>query len=114
MSQLSLFNMVKVPTSKILFFNMGDVEIKTSLILASKLRSEGISCEIYTDKLTFDKQFKYADKKKIPFIAIVGSNELKNGTCIIKDMNSRDQKIVEQAKLPTTFKSILINKGYTF
>lgn len=64
-----------------------------SLSIASKLRDAGINTELYPspdDKL--DKQFKYADKKTIPYAVIIGEEEVKNNTVTLKNMAERSQQ----------------------
>lgn len=72
-----------------------------SLSLSLSLRSESIDTELYPDPdIKLDKQLKYADKKGIPYVVIVGPDEVKNGTATIKDMQRKTQQIVPLAKLP--------------
>jgi histidyl-tRNA synthetase len=52
------------------------------------LREHGISCELYHEKSKFDRQFKYAEKKNIPYIGIIGEEELKTGTIMVKELAS--------------------------
>ena len=49
--------------------------------------------------MKMDKQFKYADKKQIPFVIIIGSKELEENTCVIKDLMGGEQKTVSQKNL---------------
>ena len=53
-----------------------------------------------------DKQFKYAEKKNIPFVVIIGSKELESGTCSVKNIVSGEQKMVAFSELATEFASI--------
>ncbi len=50
------------------------------------LREKGIACELYHEKSKFDKQFKYAEKKRIPFAVIIGSEEVNTKTAVIKNL----------------------------
>jgi histidyl-tRNA synthetase len=59
--------------------------------VAENLRSKGISCEIYHEQAKFDKQFKYAEKKNIPFVIIIGSKEMEAGTALVKELASGKQ-----------------------
>jgi histidyl-tRNA synthetase len=59
--------------------------------LASKLRKEGIFTEVYPDDAKIKKQMSYADSKKIPFVALIGTDEMKNQTITVKDMEKREQ-----------------------
>ena len=79
-------------SAKILFVNFGDKEQAACLRFASELRKEGISTEIYPDQVKLKKQFKYADDRAIPFVAIIGENEINNNTITVKDLQSGEQK----------------------
>ena len=74
-----------------LLFNTGDAQQQALLSLAEELRSEGIACELYHEQVKFDKQFKYAEKKSIPYIVILGSDEIFKGTIIVKHLESGKQ-----------------------
>jgi histidyl-tRNA synthetase len=74
-----------------LFFNTGTSEEKYILPIAEELRNKGISCEIYHEVAKFDKQFKYAERKNIPFVVIIGSKEIEHGTAVIKELASGNQ-----------------------
>jgi len=67
--------------------------------LMQQLRHKGIACELFHETTKFDKQFKYADKKQIPYVIILGSEELVAGTCIVKDLKKSEQQTVKQAAL---------------
>jgi histidyl-tRNA synthetase len=74
-----------------LLFNTGDAQQQALLSLAEELRSEGIACELYHEQVKFDKQFKYAEKKSIPYVVILGSDEMLKGTIIVKHLESGKQ-----------------------
>jgi len=74
-----------------LLFNTGDAQQQALLDLAEALRSEGIACELYHEQIKFDKQFKYAEKKSIPYVVILGSDEILKGTIIVKHLESGKQ-----------------------
>jgi histidyl-tRNA synthetase len=64
------------------------------------VREAGIAAELYPDAAKMAKQFKYADDKGIPFVAIIGENEMKQGIVTVKDMRSGEQKAVKEEGLP--------------
>lgn len=69
--------------------------LSESLQLAEKLRERNINTEVYPDAETkLDKQLKYADRKKIPFVAVLGPEEVKNNRITLKDMRAGEQKTV--------------------
>ena len=99
MEELKLFPEDVYVGSQVLFFNLGDKESKKAFELAQQLRSKNIRCEIYHEAAKFDKQFKYAEKKKIPFVIIIGEEEIKNNTCKIKNIGTGEQKEIPQDEL---------------
>jgi histidyl-tRNA synthetase len=75
----------------VLFFNLGEKECQAAFQLAGILRENGIRCELYHEAVKFDKQFKYAEKRQIPFVIIIGSQELQDRKCTIKDLRNGQQ-----------------------
>ena len=78
-------------STKILFSNMGDAEIKYIIPIVKKLREAGVSCEIYPEKSKLKKQFDYADKKIIPFISIIGESEISSSKINLKNLVTGEQ-----------------------
>jgi histidyl-tRNA synthetase len=104
MEELNLFpnSVEKISTTKILLANFGENELLHCLQLVSKLRAHGINAEVYPDVVKkIAKQFEYADKKQIPFVAVVGSNEIASNTVMLKNMSSGNQEEVNFEKLLT-------------
>jgi len=102
MEELNLFPEVvnRVSTTKILLANFGEAELMHCLGLVSKLRVLGINAEVYPDVVKkIAKQFEYADKKQIPFVGVVGGNEMANNTVMLKNMSSGTQEEVGFEKL---------------
>jgi len=94
MEELDLFPKTVEEGTKVLFFNLGVTEAKKAYRVVQQLRAKGIPSEIFHEEAKFDKQFKYAEKKNIPFIAIIGSKELEQNTCIIKDLRTGNQQSI--------------------
>ena len=92
MEELNLFPEDVFTGTQVLFFNLGVKESKKAFGLVQQLRSKNIRCEIYHETVKFDKQFKYAEKKKIPFVVIIGEEEIKSNTCKIKNISTGEQK----------------------
>ncbi len=103
MEELNVFPENIQKGTSLLFFNTGQQEQQHILRIAQLLRSKNISCEIYHEAAKFDKQFKYAEKKSIPNIVIIGSKEIEAGTAVIKNLSSGIQKEVAQADLDKHF-----------
>jgi histidyl-tRNA synthetase len=76
------------------------------LSFATELRDAGLRVELYPDapiedgKKVGDKQFKYASARGIPYVAVIGGDELANGTVAIKNMKTGEQKSVPRAEVP--------------
>ena len=94
LEEKNLFPASVEQTTKILFFNLGDAESKEAYQLMGTLRAKKIACEIYPDKSKFDKQFKYAEKKGIPNIIIIGSDELSKKVCTLKNLTTGTQQTI--------------------
>ncbi len=99
MEELNLFPDRIQKGTTILFFNTGKAEETHILNLAQQLRNKGISAEIFHEQSKFDKQFKYAEKKSIPFVAIIGSREIEQGTCMLKNLSTGEQVELKQIEL---------------
>ncbi len=89
----------KFPTSaaastKLLFVNFGEKEEAYALPLLEKLRKAGVNAEIYPDRAKMKKQMTYANKKNIPFVAIIGENEIAEGKISLKNMDSGEQSLL--------------------
>ncbi|MFI5185693.1 MAG: His/Gly/Thr/Pro-type tRNA ligase C-terminal domain-containing protein, partial [Chitinophagales bacterium] len=91
MEELKLFPDDVSTGSQALFFNLGEKEAKVAFDLAQRLRQKNIRCEIYHEPAKFDKQFKYAEKKSIPFVVIIGEEEIKTGSYKIKNLATGEQ-----------------------
>ncbi|HRN96612.1 MAG TPA: ATP phosphoribosyltransferase regulatory subunit, partial [Candidatus Levybacteria bacterium] len=94
MDSLSLFP-AGLSTTKILVTIFSKDLAKTSLEVSTQLREKGIQTELYLDPTAkMDKQLKYADKKNIPYVAIIGPDEAKDNTITLKTMATREQKTI--------------------
>jgi len=107
MEELNLFPEAvnRVSTTKILLANFGEAELMHCVGLVSKLRALGINAEVYPDVVKkIARQFEYADKKQIPFVIILGSNEMAKGTIIVKHLSSSKQEEVDKHQLISILK----------
>jgi histidyl-tRNA synthetase len=101
LEEKNLFPASVAQNTKILFFNLGEEEAKEAYQLMATLRAKKIACEIYPDKSKFDKQFKYAEKKGIPNIIIIGSDELNKKECTLKNLVTGTQQTIPFDALAT-------------
>ena len=99
MEELNLFPPDVHIGTQVLFFNLGEAESTASFFLMQQLRQNGVRCELYHESAKFDKQFKYAEKKNIPFVIILGEKELKESTCNIKNLTTGIQQTIPTADL---------------
>lgn len=86
-------------STKVLFVNLGEAEAMASLCAVNELRSAGISAEIYPDSAKMKKQMEFANRRAIPYVAIIGSNELEQGVVTLKNMNTGEQNTVAIADI---------------
>lgn len=103
LEELKLFPQEVQTGTQALFFNLGEAESRAAFTLMQSLRSKGIRCELFHEQAKFDKQFKYAEKKNIPFAVIIGSKELEAGACMVKDLGKGEQKAIKWDELETVF-----------
>ncbi len=99
MEELKVFPDEVHTGTQVLFFNLGEAEGKAAFTLMQQLRDKNIRCELYHEPVKFDKQFKYAEKKNIPYVIIIGSKELQEKTCVIKDIRKGEQQAIPVNKI---------------
>ena len=90
--------------SQVLVANFGNEVVKNALTIMDELTRAGINAELYFDSAKLEKQFKYADKKKIPFVVMCGSDEAARGEVKVKIMISGKQKAIPQNQLVSYIK----------
>jgi histidyl-tRNA synthetase len=91
MEELKMFPADVHQGTKVLFFNLGEAESRAAFSLLQGLREKGIPAELYHEQAKFDKQFKYAEKKGIRYVVILGSTELTDRVVNIKDLQLQKQ-----------------------
>lgn len=94
MMELNLFPTEIGATTKILFTNFGEQEEMHILPILRKIRQAGINAEIYPEAAKMKKQFKYADDKKIPFVGVLGTEEIQKNLIALKNMSSGEQDLL--------------------
>ena len=78
-------------STKLLFANFGDKEAMHCLKLLRQVREADIASELYPDQAKLPKQFTYAEKKGIPYVAIVGETEMNEGKVTLKKMGANEK-----------------------
>ena len=91
MCGLELFPADTMVTTKVLFVNLGEAEQLASMRAVDTLRAAGISAEVYPDSAKIKKQMEYANRRGIPYVVIIGSDELAEGAATLKDMQRGEQ-----------------------
>lgn len=108
MNELNLFEKLNLSasTTKVLLAHFGEEERTYGIKVASQLRSAGINTEIYPDIVKrISKQFDYANKKQIPYVIVIGSEEMKAGELTLKNMISGEQMKVQVEQIVQKLKS---------
>ena len=77
----------------------GQDELRYALRWAKELRANGIAVEVYPEPAKMKKQMGYANDKNIPFVAIVGGDEMAQNKVMLKNMTTGEQKLVELEEL---------------
>ncbi len=91
MEELNLFPENQNITTQVMLVNFDKEGEKYSLKVLTQLRNAGISCELYPKSTKMKKQMNYANKKNIPFVIMIGSNEMESGQLTLKDMHLGEQ-----------------------
>ena len=94
LTELDLFPKELQSTTQVLFATFGQDELRYALRWAKELRANNIAVEVYPEPTKMKKQMSYADTKKIPFVAIVGGDEMAQNKVMLKNMVSGEQQLV--------------------
>lgn len=105
LNQLDLYPKDAVDGTQLLFVNFGEAEAAYVLPVLAKVRAAGIRAEIYPDSAKMKKQMGYANNKAIPFVAIVGENEMNEGKLTLKNMTTGEQSLVTPDELIDAIKA---------
>ena len=102
--QLNQFPASAASSTKVLFVNFGAKEEQFCLPLVNQLRNNNISAELFPESAKMKKQMGYADAKQIPFVVIVGENEMAENKVSVKDMKTGEQVKIEVENIVKYFK----------
>lgn len=94
LNELQLIKSDKYSMSDILIIPMTE-DMTKSIELASDLRKEGINTEVYLNDKKLKAKFKYADKLKIPYVAVIGEDEISSNTVKVKNMETGEETPTE-------------------
>ncbi|MBR0042335.1 MAG: histidine--tRNA ligase, partial [Bacteroides sp.] len=99
LNQLELYPKEAVNGTQLLFINFGEQEAAFSMQVLTKVRAAGIRAEIFPDSSKMKKQMSYANSKGVPFVALVGENEMAQGKVTLKNMETGEQQLVTPEEL---------------
>jgi len=104
---IKIFELLPVPSSvsKALIVNFSEETTGYAVGVGQLLRANGIPCEIYPEPGKLQKQFKYADKLHIPYVLIRGSEEIADGSVVVKKLADGSQNRIPLENLIEFFKS---------
>jgi len=105
MNSEGLFPQEVTTTTQILFVNFGEKESDYCLPVVEKLRNAGVAAELFPQSAKMKKQMSYANNKGIPFVALVGEDEMKKGEITLKDMDKGEQSRHSPEELVNKFVS---------
>ena len=86
LEELGLFPEAIDLSLQVLCVNFGDKEALTSMKLVNQLRRAGIKCDLYPSSVKMQKQMKYANNRNVPFVVLIGEQELSSNSFVVKDM----------------------------
>jgi len=95
MEDLELFPKEVHATTKVLLLNFGQQTLSHSLRILSKLRQQNIKSEIYPEDAKIKKQMNYANKKGVPYVLMIGENEINEGKYQLKNMETGEQSALD-------------------
>lgn len=104
LTQLDLYPVATQAGAQLLFINFGPAEAAHCLRLAAATRRAGIATEVYPDAVKMKKQMAYANAHHVPFVALVGEQEMAEGKVALKDMNTGEQTSLTLEELIERFR----------
>ncbi|MDA3906331.1 MAG: histidine--tRNA ligase [Bacteroidales bacterium] len=99
LNELDLYPKHQSENTKVFFVNFGKAEEIFCLPILAKLRKAGVNAEIYPEATKMKKQMKFANDKAIPFVVIIGEDEMQKGELVLKNMESGEQKFLSIEEL---------------
>ena len=103
LTELNLYPQEVLEQTQLLFVTFGQDELRYALRWAKALRDKGLRVEVYPEPTKMKKQMGYADAKQVPYVAIVGGDEMAQGKVMLKNMASGEQTLVTLEALQAQF-----------
>lgn len=91
----------------VLFVNFGDKESEYAMDLLFRFRESGIKTELYPDTAKTQKQMKYADRNEIPYVILLGEDEMAAGALLLKNMKTGEQELLKPEEVINKLTTIL-------
>ncbi|WP_243471519.1 histidine--tRNA ligase [Winogradskyella sp. MH6] len=104
LEELNLFPKTIADATKVLFINFGDKEAMACLQAVTQLRQNGVKAELYPDNAKMKKQMTHANRRNIPYVVLVGEEEMNSGIYTLKNMLTGDQHKLNLKELLSTLK----------
>jgi histidyl-tRNA synthetase len=99
LTELNLFPEEALEQTQVLFATFGQEELKYALTWARELRAKGVRTEVFPEPTKMKKQMGYADNNHIPYVAIVGGDEMAQQKVMLKNMTTGEQALVSREEL---------------
>ena len=99
LEELQLFPSTAQQSTKVLFLNLGEQALPVAFNHVMQLRDKGIAAEVFHEQTKMDKQMKYADKRGIPYVVIIGESELQENMLSIKNLQTGEQQKIGAGEL---------------
>ena len=99
LEELQLFPSTAQQGTKVLFLNLGEQALPVAFNHVMQLRDKGIAAEVFHEQAKMDKQMKYADKRGIPYVVIIGESELQENMLSIKNLQTGQQEKIAAGEL---------------
>jgi histidyl-tRNA synthetase len=99
MRELNLFPAIQISASKLLLTYFDETGQALAINISNQLRKLSIPCEVYPDIAKIKKSFEFADKKGIPFVGVIGEQEIKDQTVALKEMKNGEQHVLSISDL---------------
>ncbi len=103
MNERELFPLDTALTTQLMFVNFGAEEENYCVKLAAEMRDQGIKTEVYPESSKMKKQMSYANAKNIPYVLLIGSQEMESGELTLKNLDSGEQTKVKKESLLSLF-----------
>ncbi|MEF3079417.1 histidine--tRNA ligase [Winogradskyella poriferorum] len=104
LEELNLFPETIADATKVLFINFGDKEAMACLQAVTQLRQNGVKAELYPDNAKMKKQMTHANRRNIPYVVLLGEEELNSDTYTLKNMKTGEQEKLKLQELLSSLK----------